>query len=65
MGLDEIEFKIAAVSVILLYISNIVSYVKPKITIRAMIENQNLAFKYKSYSFRRVYICCWRGDGLE
>jgi D-alanyl-lipoteichoic acid acyltransferase DltB (MBOAT superfamily) len=49
MGLDEIEFKIAAVSVILLYISNIVSYVKPKITIRSMIENQNLAFKYMVY----------------
>jgi hypothetical protein len=46
MGLDEIEFKI---SIIILYISNIVFYVKPKTTIKAMIENQNLMFKYMFY----------------
>ncbi|MDR2457858.1 MAG: MBOAT family protein [Clostridiales Family XIII bacterium] len=65
MGLDEIEFKIAVVSIIILYISNIISYVKPKTTIRIIIENQNLVFQYVFYMVAIFYILIFGIYGPE
>jgi hypothetical protein len=49
LGLNEIEFNIAVIAIIILLVADIFQYINPERRVRTMISSMNIFFKYVFY----------------